>query len=173
MIKTSKNKILSHVVRFKCLVGIQILKYEFGPFLQLLKIKFDMPIDFAYGVGKIRSIYQNERLEKRSSISPGFTRWSFLRIGKFQKSKKLFQNEESRKIQKIKKIQKNLKTPKKTQKCITKKIVDFSWLFDFFGFFELFGLFSIFWSFFEFLGFFWKFSDCFGFFEFFGIFEFF
>ena len=74
MIKTSKNKILSHVVRFKCLVGIQILKYEFGPFLQLLKIKFDMPIDFAYGVGKIRSIYQNERLEKRSSISPGFTR---------------------------------------------------------------------------------------------------
>ena len=74
MIKTSKNKILSHVVRFECLVGIQILKYEFGPFLQLLKIKFGMPIDFAYGVGKIRSIYQNERLEKRSLISPGFTR---------------------------------------------------------------------------------------------------
>ena len=47
------------------------MKYEFGPFLQLLKIKFDMPIDFAYGVGKIRSIYQNERLGKRSSISPG------------------------------------------------------------------------------------------------------
>ena len=74
MIEVSKNKNLSHIVRFDCLVGIQTLKYEFGPFLQLLKIKFDMPIDFAYGVEKIRSIYQNERLGKRSSISQGFTR---------------------------------------------------------------------------------------------------
>ena len=72
--KISKNKILRHILRFECLVGIQTLKYEFGLFLQLLKIKFDMPTDFAYGVEKIHSIYQNERLEKRSSISPGFTR---------------------------------------------------------------------------------------------------
>ena len=50
-----------------------------------------------------------------------------------KKSKFIFQNEESRKI---KKIQKNLKTPKKTQKCITKKIVDF--FFTFFIFLEFF-----------------------------------
>ena len=85
---------------------------------------------------------------------------SFLRIGKFQKSKKLFQNEESRKIKKFKKS-------KKTQKCITKKIVDFSWLFGFFGFFELFGLFWIFWIFLDFFGFFEKFM----FLNFFGSFE--
>ena len=71
MIKISKNKILWHVVMFESLVGIEILKYEFWPFLQLLQKKIDTATDFAYDVGKIRSIYQNERLEKRSSISPG------------------------------------------------------------------------------------------------------
>ena len=52
---------------------------------------------------------------------------------------------------------KNSESPKKTQKCITKKIVDFSWLFwiflnclDYFGFFEFFrfcGFFLFFWIF--------------------------
>ena len=98
----------------------------------------------------------------------GFTRWSFLRIGKFQKSKKLFQKEESRKIQKIKKIQKIQKLQKKDTEMYYKEDC---WLFDFFcffGFFELFGLFWVFWIF----GFFWKFSDCFGFLSFLGFLNF-
>ena len=59
-------KNLSHIVRFDCLVGIQTLKYEFGLFLQLLKIKFDMLIDFAYefGPGEVFSESANSKRVK-------------------------------------------------------------------------------------------------------------
>ena len=151
------------------------MKYVFGPFLQLLQKNFDTATDFAYDVGKIRSIYQNECLEKRSSISPGFARWSFLRIDKFQKSKKLFQKDESRKIQKLKKSKKIKNSKKKTQKCITKKIVDFSGLFYFFGFFELFFIFfGFFWVFvknFRLFWIFWVFWDFWIFWDFWDFFE--
>ena len=39
MIKNSINKILCDVVRYECLVGLEILKYEFWPFLQQMKKK--------------------------------------------------------------------------------------------------------------------------------------
>ena len=130
--------------------------------------KIDTPTDFAYNVGKIRSIYQNERLEKRISIPLGFTRWSFIRIGKFQKSKKLFQKEESRKIQTIKKIKK-FKNSKKDTEMYYKEDC---WLFLTFWFFWIFlnclDFFGYFWVFLIFLDFFENFQIVLDFFSFFG-----
>ena len=58
MIKNLINKILSDVVRYECLVGIEILKYEFSPFLQQTGKKLVMAITFAYDVEITRFICQ-------------------------------------------------------------------------------------------------------------------
>ena len=97
---------------------------------------------------------------------PGFTRSAIHRFLKFQKKKKLFQtddfSQQNQKKSKNSKKLKNSKIPKKTHKCITKKIVDFSWLFYFLGFFRFFGFFWIFWIFWIFWNFwisFWNFRS--------------
>ena len=56
MIKNSINKILCDVVRYECLVGLEILKYEFWPFLQQMKKNLITAITFAYDVEKMRII---------------------------------------------------------------------------------------------------------------------
>ena len=56
--KNFNKKILWHVVRFECLVGIEILKYEFWPFLQQTEKNLVTAITFAYDVEKTRFIYQ-------------------------------------------------------------------------------------------------------------------
>ena len=133
MIKKLINKILWHVVRFECLVGIEILKYEFWPFLQQTGKKFVTAITFAYDVEITQIICQKNHEKNSSSNPPGFTRSAIHRFLKFQKKKSYFKQTIFRsKIKKNQKIQKNSKIQKKTQKCITKKIVDFSWLFLFF-----------------------------------------
>ena len=129
------------MVRCYCLVRIEILKYEFWPFLQNPEKKRKTAITFAYDVEKMRLICQKKLEKKRNPIPPGFTRWGFLRSSKFQREKKLFQNE------KIKKI---------------KKIIFFFWICWVFGFFEVFW---IFWDFLTFLNFF----DFFEIFDFFWI----
>ena len=58
MIKISINKILWHVVRFECLVGIENLKYEFWPFLQQTEKNLVTAITFVYDVEKTGFIYQ-------------------------------------------------------------------------------------------------------------------
>ena len=101
-------------------------------FLQLLKIKFDMPIDFAYDVGKIRLIYQNERLEKSRSISHRLDLGEvFSESGNSKRVKSYFKKKN---IEKLKKFKKFKNSKKKTQKCIKKKIVEFSLLFYFWNF---------------------------------------
>ena len=68
---------------------------NFDLFCKKLPKKCKTAITFAYNVEKKSLIYQ-KKLEKNSdSISPGFTRWSFLRFSKFQKEKKLFQIEKN------------------------------------------------------------------------------
>ena len=94
MIKISINKILWHVVRFECLVGIEILKYEFWPFLQKPGKKCKTAITFAYDVEKMRLIYQKKLEKNSSSMPPGFTRSAIHRFLKFQKKKKLFQTDD-------------------------------------------------------------------------------
>jgi hypothetical protein len=142
MIKNSINKILWHVVRYECLVGIEILKYEFWPFLQQTGKKLVTAITFAYDVEITQIICQKNREKNPSSNPPGFTRSAIHRFLKFQKKKKLFQtddfSQQNQKNSKNSKKLKNSKIPKKTQKCITKKIVDFSWLFYFLDFFWIF-----------------------------------
>ena len=61
MIKISINKILWHVVRFECLVGIEILKYEFWLLLQKPEKKCKTAITFAYDVEKMHLIYKKTR----------------------------------------------------------------------------------------------------------------
>ena len=112
-------------------------------FCKKQKKKIKTAITFAYDVEKMRLICQKKLEKKRNPIPPGFTRWGFLRSSKFQREKKLFQNE------KIKKIKKNKK-------------FKFFWICWVFGFFEVFW---IFWDFLNFLNFF----DFFEIFDFFWI----
>ena len=72
-------------------------------------------------------ICQKKTREKYESESNGVYPLSNSQIPQIQKEKSYFEQTIFRsKIKKFQKIQKNSKISKKTQKCITKKIVDFS-----------------------------------------------
>ena len=110
MIKISINKILWHVVRFECLVGIEILKYEFWPFLQKPGKKCKTAITFA---------------EKSEFDFTGVYPVSNSQIPQIPKEKKVISNRrffstKSKKIQeknlKKKKIQKFIKSKKSYNK---------------------------------------------------------
>ena len=146
MIKNSINKILWHVVRFECLVGIEILKCEFWPFLQQTEKKSFNGHNFRIRHRK-NAFYIPKKLEKKpSSISPGFTRSAILRFSIFQNKKSYFK--QTIFSYKIKKIQKNKKIQKKDTEMYNKEDCWIFWIFlkcfDFFDFFEFFGFFWIF-----------------------------
>ena len=125
MIKISINKILWHVVRFECLVGIEILKYEFWPFLQ--------------------------KPGKKCKTAITFTRSTIHRFLKFEKKKSYFKHTifflQNQKFKKKLKKEKNSKIQKFQKKVITKKIVEIFGFFEFFGFFKVFFLNQVFWIF--------------------------
>ena len=111
MIKNSINEILWHVVRFECLVGIKILKYEFWPFLQQTEKNLVTAITFAYDVGKMRFIYQKKTTEKSEFDFTGIYPVSNSQILQIPKEKNLFQTDDffptkSKKFKKFKKFKK-------------------------------------------------------------------
>ena len=99
------------------------MKYEFCPFLQQTGKKLVTAITFAYDVEIMQKICQKKLEKNPSSIPPGFTRSAIHRFLKLQKKKKLFQTDDF--SQQNQKNSKKIKNSKKTQKCITKKIVEF------------------------------------------------
>ena len=101
---------------------------NFDLFCNKQEKKLVTAITFAYDVEITQIICQKNREKNPSSNPPGFTRSAIHRFLKFQKKKVIsnrrFFAAKSKKFKKLK-IQKNSKIPKKTQKCITKKIVEF------------------------------------------------
>ena len=158
MIKISINKIFWHVVRFECLVGIEILKYEFWPFLQQTGKKTCNGHNFCIRRRNNANNMSKKSWEKSEFESTRVYPVRTSQIPQIPKEKKSYFKQtifrsKIKKKEKKKKIKKIQKLQKKTQKCITKKIVEF------FGFFWSVLTFLNFLDFLNFFGVFWIFLD--------------
>ena len=141
MIKNSINKILWHVVRYECLVGIEILKYEFWPFLQQTGKKTCNGHNFCIRRRNNANNMSKKSWEKSEFESTRVYPVSNSQIPQIQKEKKVIWNRrffaaKSKKFKKFKKIQK-FKNSKKDTEMYNKEDcwLFLTFCFYFFGFF--------------------------------------